>query len=94
VIVYRSCRDFPVEILDGEALVWDGEALALHHLDGATTAVWLACDEWSDIEDIAVRVGPGRAADEAERAEIATILTELEARHLLRSRSDDRRDDL
>jgi hypothetical protein len=46
-----------VELLSGEALVWNVRTRELHHLSASATAIWLACEMSTDPENVAAVVG-------------------------------------
>jgi len=74
---YRQSSGLAVELLDGEALIWDERAQALHRLNPATTAVWEACAQWTALPAIEAAL----PADEVERC-----VHELAELQLLRRR--------
>ncbi len=74
---YRQRPDLDVELLDGEALIWDEKAQALHRLNPPTTTVWQACGTWIRVPSIAPALS---------RAEVDRCVHELAALQLLRRR--------
>ena len=74
---YRQRAGLAVEILDGEALIWDEPAQALHRLNPATTAVWEACAEWVAVAAIDAPL---------PRAEVEGSVRDLVELQLLRRR--------
>ena len=76
---YRQSSGLAVELLAGEALIWDEQAQALHRLNPATTAVWEACAQWTAVPAIEAAL----PADEVERC-----VHELAELQLLRRRDD------
>ncbi len=84
-VEYCRRRDVAVEILDGEALIWDDRAQALHRLDRSSTRVWEACAQWRTPMAIASCV----TATEHQNGgvdDIDTALRALCAVQLLRAR--------
>jgi energy-coupling factor transporter ATP-binding protein EcfA2 len=51
-----------VEVLSGDALIWDESACELHHLSASATAVWRACRESTEPAVVANVVAPGTGA--------------------------------
>jgi energy-coupling factor transporter ATP-binding protein EcfA2 len=67
-----------VEILGGEALVWDGQARELHHLSASATTVWAACGETRDPAKISARIAARTGVAAAGvRADVDRCLAEL-----------------
>lgn len=87
-VEFRRCDDLAIEVLDDEALVWDGRASALHRLNSTATTILSACDRWNNSRAIArhVAVKSGCTPSDVESA-VQACLDELERRHLVRCRA-------
>jgi coenzyme PQQ synthesis protein D (PqqD) len=72
------------EILGDQAVVWSGRAGTLHHLDSASTLVWLCLAEPAPPEEIADRVD-ALVADGPPtlRADVRSLLDTLAERSLV-----------
>jgi energy-coupling factor transporter ATP-binding protein EcfA2 len=82
---------FDVEVLGGEALIWDSRRRELHHLSASATAIWEACGTSTDPAEVA-RLVPtatagSRGPSAALVAEVAQCIGELEVIGLVGSRA-------
>jgi hypothetical protein len=75
-----------VEVLSGEALMWDERTGELHHLSASATAVWRACRVSTDPVVVAHLVAIGRPV--GLLAEVTSCMEELESLGLLDPRTD------
>lgn len=83
--------DLVVEVLDGEAVLYDPVLGAVHRFDASTFQVWQACDGQRNIVDITCLLAQQRAIPYCDAREyVERVLEELRTRGLLSSgRSDD-----
>ena len=81
---YMRRNDVAVEIVDGEAFVWDAGTQELHRLNVSTTMIWNSCHVWSDVPAIAAAVARGAGSDAA--GNVADGIEQLWTRQLLRRR--------
>jgi energy-coupling factor transporter ATP-binding protein EcfA2 len=82
---------FDVEVLGGEALIWDSRRRELHHLSASATAIWQACAMSTDPAEVARMVptatSGSRGPSAALVAEVARCIGELEVIGLIGSRA-------
>jgi hypothetical protein len=78
---YLRRRDISVELVDGEAFVWDTERQELHRLNTTTTSIWLTCNDWTGLPAIVTALAGG-SGDVVEAA-IVKGVDELCSRQLL-----------
>jgi hypothetical protein len=81
---YVRRNDVAIEMVEGEAFVWDARTQELHRLNVTTTMIWNSCHVWSDVPAIAAAVAQGAGSDAAEN--VADAVEQLWTRQLLRRR--------
>lgn len=82
----RRRGDLHVEELDGEAILFDARAGAIHRLNASSLSVWMACSGSRTINDIALMIQTQYMVDAVEAQQsVRSIVQRFDDRGLVRS---------
>jgi PqqD family protein of HPr-rel-A system len=81
---YVRRDDVRVQELDGEVLLYDGEAGDTHHLNATAALIWRACDGQTSPQEMAERLTDAyEVKPPAALAHVERLLEELRSFHLI-----------